>query len=318
MRTLLFALLFLLPVSTFSSTGASFMQLEDSTGECEKQSFDIPLNEQNIRDIHKPLDIELHSSSNSEITIPNDPREVFKGKSSSSDQHWMQAVGKMSLPNFEDPSKKKSCSASLVAERSQDDANVIVTAAHCLKHWMKGTQSNQDGSITFTTLEGSEVSRSFKASDIIYQNYSDNDVAVIKLNQPIKKDVIKPLIVANQKVGHILSANESAKMVNAAYFNDITIGDRGKNLTHQECKMAGRTFNKNYLSTTCISYGGGSGSPLVMAVDRPDAKQQSEGMEYLFVGSLVGAGRDGHYLAQFAGHEKYVRDLVMGIRNNRP
>ncbi len=294
------------------------MQLEDSTGECEKQSFEIPLNEQNIRDIHKPLDIELHSSGNSEITIPNDPREVFKGKDSDSDKHWMQAVGKLSLPDFNDPSKKKNCSASLVAERSQDDANVIVTAAHCLKYWMKGTQSNQDGSITFTTLEGSHVSRSFKASDIIYQNYSDNDVAIIKLNQPIKKDVIKPLIVANQYRADIFNQNKNARMVNAGYFNDISIGDRGKNLTHQECKMAGRTFNKNYLSTTCISYGGGSGSPLIVAVDRSDAKQQSEGMEYLFVGSLVGAGRDGHYLAQFAAHSEYIRELVMGIRNNRP
>tara|TARA_R110002072_G_scaffold1989_5_gene16685 strand:- start:146647 stop:147615 length:969 start_codon:yes stop_codon:yes gene_type:complete len=322
MRNLTTILMMLFSVNVFSSDVSSFFQYSDSTGECPKQNLSIQLNEQNLGDLNKPVAIALNSGIKHQETIENDPRKVFKGRSDKEENHWMQAVGKVELENFSDSNKGNTCSTSLVTEKRGQDANIIVMAGHCLNDWLKKGQSNKDAEVTFTTLDGKKVKRSFSSKDIVLNKYSSDhdDYAIIKLNQPVSRTEIKPLLVANQRLGDIMLKNPNAELMSAGYHGDIDpkFGNKGKNLTYQKCREAELYISQKFTGTTCVSYQGGSGSPLVVKVDREGPREQEEGNEYLFVGSLIGAGRDKHYITQFASHGQFVYPLINAIRSNKP
>ncbi|MDC1174939.1 hypothetical protein OAT67_06075 [Bacteriovoracaceae bacterium] len=322
MRNLITILTMLITVNTYSADGVSYMRYSDSKGDCLEQNLEIELNTQNIGDISKPVEIALHSGAKAQETIKNDPRKVFKGRNDKKENHWMQAVGKAFIPEFGDNDNGGNCSTSLVTEKSGVDANIIVLAGHCLRKWFKNGQTNNEAEVTFTTLDGVKVKRKFSGSDVILRKYSTDydDYAIVKLDKPISRNVIKPLIASNQRLGYLMEENPNLELMTAGYHGDKDpkFGNSGKNLTYQKCKEMNAYISHKYIGTTCVSYRGGSGSPLVAKVDREGPAEQEKGDEYLFVGSLVGAARDGHYITQFANHAEFGNELFKAIQTNRP
>ncbi len=113
---------------------------------------------------------------------------------------WLRAVGKLHVPGvkFErghQLNHREDCSATLVAKAGSDDsANVIVTAWHCLEFYRDLSKA-----IRFTLLYGSDESFTTQAYRVVDGGGMHADWAILRLQQAVPSDTIRALKVHPEK-----------------------------------------------------------------------------------------------------------------------
>jgi len=219
----------------------------------------------------------------------NDPRLV-RGASS---PKWLEAVGR--LVSTKSATKKEQCSLTLVSDHPSKDGIIAVTAGHCVDHWNEGSGNYKVGKneVTFKSNNGKTIRRSI--SKVFKAEMAHADYAIVKLDSPIKKSDIEPLINAPYDYADMMDEDtfgESFKpyATMAGYSADTGKGKKGKVLTyHEKCQLNGGQsgLKKGY----CYSYQGASGGPVAVTVDLADMADETwqEGKRTYFVGSIVGA-----------------------------
>ncbi len=193
------------------------------------------------------------------------------------------AVGKIIFSN------DNQCSIVLV------DKNIAVTAGHCLhtSSLLKDGEIPEivfhpPDSITkiiFYAMDGN-IAGIYKVKNIIEASY-ERDFAILRLEQNISPDVVKPFKVKNLTLTEII---ENEKHLGCAGFNnDRDLGKNGQVLTiSRNVKIISEFSSKNRIDINCISTEGGSGGILFLE----DYNEELRINEYFFVGVIWGVTYD--------------------------
>lgn len=221
-------------------------------------------------------------------TLANDPRKVRSASSPS----WLAAVGR-SVSNTSSTTKEQ-CTLSIVTDSPEKDGIIAVTAGHCVDHWSTGGGKFEVGSneSTFTTNSGKTIKRSI--TQVLKAEMNPGDYAIVKLNAPISRKEIKPLLNAPYAYQDLLDEEMFGEKFKpfatmAGHSADKGLGKKGKVLTYDEkCRLNGGAsgMKKGY----CHSYEGASGGPVVVTVALGDMADEDYqiGTQHYFVGSIVG------------------------------
>ena len=185
-----------------------------------------------------------------------EPREAW---SSAGPAHLL-AVGRLLVPGYrvEDGYKRhyvEDCSATLVAESGRQEADIIVSAWHCLEHYRDVSKA-----IRFVLAADGSERLSTTARRIADGGHISEDWAVLKLAQPVPASLARPLTVNWQ-------APDSGRGITmAGYSGDSGIGGNGEHLSyHADCRIL--ESRRAIISTDCLAYKGASGG----AVTQEDA-----------------------------------------------
>ena len=227
-------------------------------------------------------------------TLPNDTRKVR----SSSSPDWLEAVGRM--VSHTSSTDQEQCSMTLLNNRPWKDGIIGVTAGHCVDHWRKigGTYEVRFNEITFTSNSGKVIKRAIV--EVIKTEMNPADYAIVKLNAPIPRREIQPLLNSPYHYADILNDEDFSEKfksyaIMAGFSADKGLGKKGKVMTYDKCRAVNggaRGLKKAY----CYAYEGASGGPLVSTValnedtgDIEDDLNLAGTTQHLFVGSIVGS-----------------------------
>lgn len=256
-----------------------------------------------------------HAGQKSEQAIAGDPRKVRTYGS----PPWLAAIGKLLTT-------QGACSLSLIADSPEKDGVFGITAGHCVAHWnlrdanggrVVGDNSNE---VNFVTNGKVQIRR--RIVQVIHDEQSPANYAIVRLNEPISKDHIRPLIydraisseIASDSfaVRHSLRPEQRPFASFAAYHEDITHGQGGKFLTFQDdCHIEVAHPWKH--TAFCFSYWGSLGGPIVLTVDY-NALPFGEGVRHLFIGSANDRKLgDPHTVTNFTPHEYYATSLTAAL-----
>lgn len=256
-----------------------------------------------------------------EETRPGDPRKVRTHSSPA----WLAAVGRMKVNNRLDK-KAKSCSITLVSNDRDNDSLLALTAAHCINSFRDGGGTGPDSftptrhQIVFTTSSGKELER--QITDILAFAYGAGDYAIVRLDREVPNEDIRPLVHSDEhyrKGGYGLLDDPAYQTAFkpfgtvAGYSTDLSpeYGNKGENLTyHEGCYFNGGTDSQK--GSGCYSYGGASGGPFVVTVDRGVDEWEERpllGIEHLLVGIVKGGRDDENERTHFTPHTLYDEEL---------
>ena len=185
-----------------------------------------------------------------------DSRQVFSATSSP----WLRAVGKLQVPgqryrNGHSSHYLEDCSATLVSSATQRDANIIITAWHCLELY-----SDLSKPILFTavTVSGESVKR--EALRLADGGGMHADWAILRLRRNISS---KQIIALNI---HPHSADPDRPVTMAGYSRDSGIGDSGQTLTFDPACVI-RHQQRSLGDTNCMAHKGASGGAVIQLSD---------------------------------------------------
>ena len=157
----------------------------------------------------------------SSTTESADSRQVFSSESSP----WLRAVGKLQVPGqrYRDGHRShymEDCSATLVSNTTQHDANIIITAWHCIELY-----SDLSKPILFTALTRSGEPVKREALRLADGGGMHADWAILRL----RRNISSQQIIALNVHPHIADPDRTVTM--AGYSRDSGIGDSGETLT---------------------------------------------------------------------------------------
>lgn len=181
-----------------------------------------------------------------------DGREVFTGNS----KPWLQAIGKLRVPGQRHRDGHTShyvedCSATLLALPGRPDADIIVTAWHCLE--LYGDLSR---AITFTARSTSGELLERHARRLEDGGGMAADWAILRLQTGIPR----PQVAALQP--HPTNADPGRPVTMAGYSRDTGIGDGGRVLSfHPDCAITGS--GPGLGETDCTAFKGASGGAVI-------------------------------------------------------
>jgi hypothetical protein len=259
-------------------------------------------------------------------TVSGDTRQVR----SSSSPDWLQAVGRSI--SVTSNALRESCSWSLIVDAPGKDGVIVAGAGHCVDHWYQGGNRYEVGEneITWTTQSGQKITR--QIVEIFEASMSSGDYAIAKLDHPISRQDIKPLMSSPYDYSDMLDAELFASNgepfkpfgTMAGYSADTGLGQKGKVLTYDTCRQVngGRPGDKK---AYCWSYSGASGGPLAVTLYLNGDFSGDAGGLWLFedyipnvipgtytfwAGTIVGSeGNDGHDKTIFTEHSHYSGTL---------
>lgn len=181
-----------------------------------------------------------------------DPRQVFSAQSSP----WLRAVGKLQVPgqryrNGHSSHYLEDCSATLVSNATQHNANTIITAWHCLELY-----NDLSKPILFTARANSGEPLEREAFRLADGGGMHADWAILRLRRPIRSEQIVALNI------HPNIADSGRPVTMAGYSNDSGIGDSGQALTFDPaCVIA--TQRRGLGDTNCMAHKGASGGAVI-------------------------------------------------------
>ncbi len=181
-----------------------------------------------------------------------DGREAFTGESSG----WLQAVGKLRVPGqrLRDGHTShyvEDCSATLLSLPGRPEADIIITAWHCLELYRDLSRD-----ITFTARSPSGELLERRARRLADGGGMSADWAILRL---------QPGIPRRQLAGlqpHPALADPARPVTMAGYSRDSGIGDGGRVLSfHPDCAI---TESRPRLGETdCTAFKGASGGAVI-------------------------------------------------------
>ena len=182
----------------------------------------------------------------------DDNRQVY----SSRHQPWLQAVGKLRVPGQRHEQGRtkhyvEDCSATLVASSGSKQADIIVTAWHCLEYYRDLSRP-----IIFSTRTGSGEPLYREARRLGDGGGMHADWAALALAKAIPVDQVPHLTVIEDQ------PNKDHPVLMAGYSRDTGLGKHGTVLTFDPaCAIV-----RQHLSwglTNCSAYKGSSGGAVI-------------------------------------------------------
>jgi hypothetical protein len=173
----------------------------------------------------------------SSTTESADSRQVFSSESAP----WLRAVGKLQVPGqrYRDGHRShymEDCSATLVSNTTQHDANIIITAWHCIELY-----SDLSKPILFTALTSSGERVKREALRLADGGGMHADWAILRLHRTISSQQI---------------------MTMAGYSRDSGIGDSGETLTFDPACVIYHQ-QRSLGDTDCMAHKGASGGAVI-------------------------------------------------------
>lgn len=224
-------------------------------------------------------------------TLSNDPRQI----QSEISPDWLAAAGR--LTTLIRINKLEQCTLSLVADGLDKNGIIGVTAGHCVDHWHQpdGTFIVGSNTVTFKTNSGTILSRSI--IDVMTAEIAPGDYAIVKLDAPIPRQFIQPLINSPFDYQDLLDEQLFSQTFKpyatlAGHSSDLDLGQKGTVLTyHERCQLNGGIPGNK--TSNCTSYIGASGGPVVITVDLGEYGTEIgiPGIQHLFVGSVIGGSQ---------------------------
>ena len=238
---------------------------------------------------------------------------------------WLAAVGRSVSKTSKN--KQEQCSWSIVADEPHKDGIIVIGAGHCVDHWYQSNGEYEIGKnkITFTTNSGVKLERSI--IHILKAEMNPGDYVIAKLNAPISRHDIKPLLNGPYAFSDLLDEElwcESGCPFEpfgsmAGYSADITLGQKGKVLTYDpNCKLNGGASGRK--KGYCYSYEGASGGAVTVTLYLTEEMREymdnyvngylQSGEHTFWVGSILGGqGGDDHNKTMFTPATHYTQIL---------
>jgi hypothetical protein len=264
----------------------------------------------------------VHAAATYEETEEGDDRLIRTSSSPS----WLAAVGSFRINNRQN-TNAKACSAFLISANKTDDAIVTLVAAHCVNDFRTGGRPTPENfaptrhTLVFTTNDGRKIDRQIVAVE--GYDYMEGDYAIVILNEKILNSDIQPLVHSDEKFksgGYGLLEDPAYELVfkpfatAAGYSADIPFGDKGNHLTYDEdCYLNGGTSGQK--DSKCWSYGGASGGPIVITIDRGVDEWEERplmGTEHLAVGIIKG-GLNGDNSRSYWTPASFYNDVLLAV-----
>jgi Trypsin-like peptidase domain len=181
-----------------------------------------------------------------------DPRKIYSNQA----PRWLRAVGKLQVPGSTYANGKRShlledCSASLVTGNTGSDANIIITAWHCLENYHDLSRP-----ILFSLVSGQNRQLEREAYRLVDGGGMHADWAILRLRIPIAAADVIPLLI------HPERATPETGISMAGYSRDPAMGNYGNHLTyHPNCLITATRPTVN--DSNCLAYKGASGGAVV-------------------------------------------------------
>ena len=181
-----------------------------------------------------------------------DTREVYKADSPA----WLQAVGRLQVPGsrYSDGRQahlREDCSATLVTRLPGRQADILVTAWHCLENYRDLSKP-----IVFTLLPGQPGALVAKAYRLADGGGMYADWAILRLQYPVAATRVAALLV------HPGRADPGREITMAGYSRDEGKGDGGNRLTFDPaCAITGEV--EMLSDSNCLAHKGASGGAVV-------------------------------------------------------
>lgn len=192
-------------------------------------------------------------------TIP-DSRKTFSAASPS----WLRAIGKLHVPGKKYREGRlthhtEDCSATLVAEKHHMEAEIIVTAWHCLEFY-----EDLSKPITFTLLPASGQPFKSEAQRLSDGGHIEEDWAILRLRRAVPIDRVNSLAI------HPGRAEPDRPIMMAGYSRDMKKEHGGTVLSYDDhCQI---TFQGPGTSDSdCRAQKGASGGAVIQVSDQGEA-----------------------------------------------
>jgi len=182
----------------------------------------------------------------------SDPREIYSQEA----PRWLRAVGKLQVPGSRYENGRRShlledCSATLVNGSTGSEADIIITAWHCLENYKDLSKP-----ILFALVSGQDKGLEREAYRLVDGGGMHADWAILRLKIPIASADVIPLLI------HPERATPATSISMAGYSRDSAMGDYGNHLTyHPKCLITGTEYTVN--DSNCVAYKGASGGAVV-------------------------------------------------------
>lgn len=190
-----------------------------------------------------------------------DDRQAYSDTSPS----WLRAVGVLSVPGIRYRDGRRShhqedCSATLLAPHSGQQANIIVTAWHCLENYRDLSRS-----ILFTLPQASSGGITREARRLADGGGIHADWAILRLSEPVSTEYIRALSVRPEGV------DPQRHITTAGYSRDAGLGMSGERLTYDaNCDITHR--QSTLIGSDCRAHKGASGGAVVQLSDDGEAQ----------------------------------------------
>jgi len=248
---------------------------------------------------------------------------------------WLAAVGR-SISD-KSVSEKEACSWSLVADNFNKDGVIILGAGHCVDHWAASNGGFDVGpnTVSWITNSGKKITR--KIESILKAETHKGDYAIAKINRPVSRLDIKPLINAPFDYTDMLDSDmfdPNAYATMAGYSADTGKGQKGEVLTYDRCQQV-NGGSSGMKKAYCYSYEGASGGPLIVTLNlKKKLPNQTEdedvlwyfeddlpgidyGIHHFFVGTIIGSrAGDDYSKTMFTDTTHYSRTLDRILREH--
>ena len=181
-----------------------------------------------------------------------DNRQAFTGEV----MPWLRAVGQLQVPGQRHRDGGIShyledCSATLVALPGRDEADIVLTAWHCLE-WYRDL--SRPIVYTARTASGARLER--EARRLADGGGMHADWAILRLQRPVPARQVAPLHPHPERV------DPGRPVTMAGYSRDDAVGQRGRVLTFDaHCAITGE--QAGMAETDCAAFKGASGGAVV-------------------------------------------------------
>lgn len=169
---------------------------------------------------------------------------------------WLQAIGQLTVPGLKTEQGRERhhterCSATLVGPADQPQADLIITAWHCLEAYRDLSRT-----ITFTLLPHSSARREISARPYADGGGMAADWALLRLNDPVPRSEVAAIPL------HPGLADAEQTILMAGYSRDAGIGLSGGILSYDPaCRITHNTARQGY--TNCTAHKGASGGAVI-------------------------------------------------------
>ncbi|MEZ5556643.1 serine protease [Haliea sp.] len=185
-----------------------------------------------------------------------DPRQQLSGQS----PRWLSAIGQLSVPGLKTEQghathHTERCSATLIAADEAPEADLIVTAWHCLEAYRDLSKR-----ITFTLLPGSPAPRIISARPVADGGSMAADWALLRLTEAVARADIPALAL------HPGLADTEKTVLMAGYSRDTGVGAGGRILSYDPtCRITRSNAALGY--SDCRAHKGASGGAVIQLND---------------------------------------------------
>lgn len=180
---------------------------------------------------------------------------------SNSSPQWLLAVGSLQVPGVRIHGGyrrhyREDCSGTLVAAAPGKEADIVVTAWHCLEFY-----TDLSRPILFTLLSGRDGQLIREARLLADGGGMHADWAILRLQEPVPANRVVALTL------HPGRANPGLPIVMAGYSRDGGVGAHGEQLTYDPtCFIVGQSPGGS--DSDCAAYRGASGGAVIQLSHR--------------------------------------------------